>query len=277
MATTRVFENVLSPADINHILSLPSVLRGREGLSASAQVDFEIDIPIDVRERVSSSLGLDVPSKVPMRWIRGDSIPHADRAWDGVAYETTYLVYLTGDERGMLYVVDKSYPIIAGCGYSFSEGLVHGTRNTTEDRLLLGPFNERHVRVGIPGLAYFRSSALDEIVYGSGERSGTMLSLEELNNRLTAMESGLVATPPGTEFKGWVYASSVSGGVYTIGGAVPVNGTMYRAGTAYSAEDPGYIGVYPLFGPRRRKTIRRFGKGNWPRPRNARGTIAFMV
>lgn len=273
------FPNLLTPADTHYVLSLPDVDKSRERLDERSHVDFNADIPEETRARLSHTLGLDITSPVPMRWIRGDSVPHVDHSWDHTSYDTTFLVYIN-DSDGLFFVGDKEYPIVAGQGYSFKEGLVHGTRNTTQDRLLIGPFSERQQRVGVlVGVTYWRSAAMDEVVYQQTTISGTLLSAGEINtiNRNLG-NSATITIPVGQEHIGWAFSASYSYGISTLNGVAPSATAKYPIRSAFDVGEGGTIALFPLFSPPRRvRRWTRLGKSNWPRPRHPRSTLSFIA
>jgi hypothetical protein len=101
-----------------------------------------------IKQRLSEKFALDLQglSSLPCRWIKGDTPPHIDRGQR--TFDNTYLVYLT-DGEGQFHVGQQSYPIEAGSGFSFSEGVSHEVVNTNgTSRLLLGPMSEAGFPVG---------------------------------------------------------------------------------------------------------------------------------
>ena len=152
MAST--FSNVLSTEEIDLLLNTVEVNDARMQLTPNTnKVDFTMHLSDTVKQALLDRLGLNLQNvaDVPFRWIRGDTVAHADQAKDGQPFDNTYLMYLT-DSEGTLDVDGQSYPIAKGAGYVFSEGLMHGTSNTdanVEPRLLLGPMNNSGVRVGV--------------------------------------------------------------------------------------------------------------------------------
>lgn len=152
MAST--FSNVLSNEEIDLLLNTVEVNDARLQLTPNTnKVDFTMHLSESVKQTLLDRLGLNLQNvaDVPFRWIRGDTVAHADQAKDGQPFDNTYLMYLT-DSEGTLDVDGQSYPIAKGAGYVFSEGLMHGTSNTdanVEPRLLLGPMNNSGVRVGV--------------------------------------------------------------------------------------------------------------------------------
>lgn len=118
----------------------------------AGQVYFQMTVPESVKQSLSDRFGLNLSTveRLPFRWVRGDTPAHVDRGQSD--FENTYLVYLT-DGEGEFHIGDESYPIEAGTGFSFSEGLRHeviGTHGTS--RLLLGPMSESGFAVGAPGI-----------------------------------------------------------------------------------------------------------------------------
>jgi hypothetical protein len=162
---SRSIPNVLQPADIEYLKQLPDVraamLRLESQTSGSAYLTLPLTEPI--RAALTERLGLDLGDKthIPMRLIKGDSLPHVDRAAD--TFTTTYIVYLD-TTPGEFIVGSTAYPIESNTAYVFDEGLEHRTLNTgTEPRLLLGPMNELAQPVGAP-IAYYPTEA-DALAY----------------------------------------------------------------------------------------------------------------
>lgn len=159
------FSHVLSAEDIQYIHGLPEVVAAKAKVDASSagMVYFSIALTPSIRAALEARFGLDFSSvsAIPMRWIKGDTSPHIDRA--ASAFEHTYLMYLN-DSPGQFVLGQESYPIAANTAYVFNEGLLHmteGTDNTA--RLLLGPMNELAEPVGAP-LSYYPSEA-DALAY----------------------------------------------------------------------------------------------------------------
>jgi len=145
----KVIPQILTSDEIERLIT---VSHAREKLNdKKGQVNFFTDIPEDIRIKLSLSFGFELDHRVPLRWIRGDSVMHSDHSWDNQSYLDSYIVYLT-DSDGLFIIEDQSFLIRSGDGYSFEEGKLHGTRGATEARLLLGPFNERTVSVGYSGV-----------------------------------------------------------------------------------------------------------------------------
>lgn len=105
-----------------------------------------------IRNALFDRFNLDLTNvtQIPMRWIKGDTLPHFDVG--STSFENTYLIYLN-NSPGELILDTVSYPIIKNTGFMFNEGLLHETQNTgTIPRLLLGPMNELADPVGAPAV-----------------------------------------------------------------------------------------------------------------------------
>jgi hypothetical protein len=144
--------SVLFTEQILEILSNTEVVLARNRLqnipTASSKISFSIELSDSIKTSIKNALGLDLfgVKNVPMRWIKGDSTPHIDSG--EASFQNTYLVYLTNSD-GEFLVDNVSYPIQAGQGFVFSEGLSHETRDTqNKPRLLLGPMSESGFPVG---------------------------------------------------------------------------------------------------------------------------------
>lgn len=147
--------NVLTPSYIDYILNLPQVLNARSNINnkTSGSVYFTITLTDDIKTILYEKLGLDLSNvkSVPMRWIKGDTMPHIDTG--ASSFDNTYLMYLT-NSSGELVLDTSSYPIVQGDAFIFNEGINHETINTgLEPRLLLGPMSEEGFAVGYaPGI-----------------------------------------------------------------------------------------------------------------------------
>jgi len=141
------YENILSQEDIGYLLNLQEVKQAREDIDSKdiGKIYFSIELPPKIQQKISQIFNINV-TKVPMRWIKGDTPPHEDKGM--TTFMNTYLIYLT-DSQGSFVVDGKTYPITQNTGYVFSEGLKHETINTgSEPRLLLGPMSEQGFAVG---------------------------------------------------------------------------------------------------------------------------------
>jgi hypothetical protein len=157
MATS--LEHVFSPELLQSILLNPEVVSAKATLdtSVSNKVSFSIPLTTELRSVLQTqfSLSLTNISKLPMRWIKGDTEPHVDAG--ASKFANTYLVYLNSTP-GSFFVGNSEYPITANTGYKFSEGLSHRTQDTgDEPRLLLGPMSEQGFPVGSSAIYYFNN------------------------------------------------------------------------------------------------------------------------
>ena len=157
---TSIYPNVLSNEELDYFNNLPEVLSAKSTLDSksSGMIYFSVPITNLIRDTLQTRFGLNLPvdSKIPMRWIKGDTMPHVDVGSSN--FENTYLVYLN-DSPGELVVDSQSYPIQHNTGFVFNEGLPHKTLYTDNvPRLLIGPMNEFAEPVGSP-LTYFASEA----------------------------------------------------------------------------------------------------------------------
>jgi hypothetical protein len=160
---TLHFDNVLSVDDIEYLLNLPEVISAKQNIDSKTKgsVYFSIPLSSDLKNKINDKLNLDLTSynSIPMRWIKGDTLPHVDKG--ASSFDNTYLMYLT-DSEGQLIVENNSFPISKGSAYVFSEGLHHETINTgNEPRLLLGPMSEKVFAVGASPNLYIRQSGSD--------------------------------------------------------------------------------------------------------------------
>ena len=156
MATAPIRrDNIFTPSEIDYILTLAEVQDAKNLLVANprsaATQDFTLELSPEIRAKLVENLGegLDLSSvaEIPFRWIKGDTPAHKDHCQ--TEFTNTYLVYLTST-TGKLLIAGQEFPITAGTGYVFNEGLEHETQGTTstEPRLLLGPMNEHGQPVG---------------------------------------------------------------------------------------------------------------------------------
>ena len=156
-----LFSNILSTDDINYLKQLPEVLEAKAKLdtySSNGKVYFSILLTDSIRTALETHLGLDLSqiTTLPMRWIKGDTLPHIDRGPS--KFERTHLVYLNNCP-GEFVVDTTEYPILENTGYVFNEGVSHKTLNTgLVPRLMIGPMSEQAFAVGA-NLTYFPSEA----------------------------------------------------------------------------------------------------------------------
>lgn len=144
----RVLRDVFTQQELQDIRGLPEVYEAHQKLETRASVYFTIPITDIVSKALQQSFDLDFSThtQIPCRWIKGDTPAHIDRG--SSSFDNTYLVYLTEGE-GTFRIEEESYPIEAGTGFSFSEGLSHEVTGTNgSSRLLLGPMSEEGFAVG---------------------------------------------------------------------------------------------------------------------------------
>ncbi len=144
------YENVFSEEDFVYFFKDTQVVSAKAALDTRIRgsVYFTVQLPLRIKEKLQTAWNLDLTNvdNIPMRWIKGDTLPHIDRGIH--TFENTYLAYLT-NSPGDFLVGEHSYPIQQGSAYIFPEGLYHETKNTgTEPRLLLGPMSETGFAVG---------------------------------------------------------------------------------------------------------------------------------
>jgi hypothetical protein len=144
------FTNILLNEDIDNLLNTPQVLDAKKNLDdkSSGSVYFSIELTQSIKDLIYEKISLNLSNvkSIPMRWIKGDTMPHIDKGVD--CFNKTYLIYLT-DSPGELIVDGNSFPILKNNAYVFNEGLDHKTINTgLEHRLLLGPMSEKAFAVG---------------------------------------------------------------------------------------------------------------------------------
>jgi len=144
-----VINNFLSEEDINYILTLSEVLEAKKDIDSkvNGSVYFSVNLTSSIKKTIFDKFGL-ILEKIPMRWIKGDTIPHIDTG--SKKFEKTHLVYLT-DSQGEFLLENNSYPMTKNSALVFNEGLRHETVDTgLEPRLLLGPMSEQGLAVGLP-------------------------------------------------------------------------------------------------------------------------------
>jgi hypothetical protein len=162
-------------------LDLPEVHTAWEKLDeTSNNVRFTIELTESIRVALEARFSLDFSgvSRIPMRWIKGDTVPHIDSG--ASEFENTYLVYLN-DSPGEFLIGDDSYPITQNTGYMFNEGTSHSTTNTGfVSRLLLGPMNEFAEPVGY-SITYYGSQA-DALAYNNPIAFGNSYTVGDISS-----------------------------------------------------------------------------------------------
>jgi len=160
-----IFSNLFSKEDLSYLTQSQEVMDAMSKLNNSNVVYFTIPVTNSMRLSIENNFGLDLSnvSEIPMRWIKGDTLPHIDVGTN--KFENTYLAYLN-DSNGEFIIDEESYPITANTGFVFNEGVRHMTQNTgLEPRLLLGPMNEFALQVGGPrSNIYYYNNYNDAII-----------------------------------------------------------------------------------------------------------------
>ena len=154
---TTVLSSVFSSDDLNYMIQHDNAVSALKKfrIAATGMMSFVVPITDSIRTSLQAVMQLDFTnvSYLPMRWIKGDMVPHIDLG--PADFQNTYLVYLN-DSVGEFVVGSQSYPITANTGFIFNEGLSHQTVNTgTTPRLLLGPMGEQGNQVGAAALIYY--------------------------------------------------------------------------------------------------------------------------
>ncbi|CAB4935244.1 unannotated protein [freshwater metagenome] len=155
----NIIHSVLSFNEVQNLVNDSLVKLNKEKLSDEHRVvKFYMPMSDDIKSKLENSLSINLSqiTMIPMRWIRGDTVPHIDKG--DTSFTTTYLLYLT-DSIGSLLIDGQSYPIAVGDAHIFSEGLEHSTINTgNNERLMLGPMSESGFGVGAPtSILYFNN------------------------------------------------------------------------------------------------------------------------
>jgi hypothetical protein len=200
MVSHKIFSDVLTNSQIQYINGLAEVAEARGRIENGARVAyFSVQLNDSIKATLRERLGLDLSTvnQVPMRWIRGDTMPHVDVAQS--TFDNTYLLYMN-DSPGELILESESYPIMANTAFVFNEGLRHETLHTgSAPRLLLGPMNELAQPVGSSGVYYYPSQ-MDAILQTNLLYSGnyTIQSVLGITHWRIAIVSG--SAPPSPLF-----------------------------------------------------------------------------
>lgn len=212
----NMISNLLSPIEIADIVNDPIVKINQEKLSTHDKVDFSIPLSDDVVAKLTAAFAIDLShiTSIPMRWIKGDTSPHADKGADH--FTNTYLLYLT-DSIGNLIIDGQLYPIQAGDAHIFSEGLEHSTIHTgNSERLMIGPMSETGFRVGVPPIVYFNNESdatTDTTNYIGFGYDYELITIDSVSSWMIASNSG--GTGPST------------GGPYNSGDSLVATGSYY--------------------------------------------------
>ena len=154
---SSIYTNVLSNEELDYFINHPNVLKAKTSIDTknTGKIYFSVPITNEIRSSLQLRLGLNlsVDNQIPMRWIKGDTVPHIDVG--ASKFKTTYLMYFN-NSPGNIIIDAQSYPIQSNTGFVFNEGLSHETQNTENiPRLLLGPMNELAEPVGAGGLILY--------------------------------------------------------------------------------------------------------------------------
>ena len=145
-----VIQNIFTQEELSFFLNSSQVLAAKEKVDKleKGSIYFTIPLTTGLRTLIQNVFNLDFSSlnSIPMRWIKGNTLPHVDK---GIStFQNTYLAYVT-ESAGEFILGDESYPLTQGTGFIFNEGENHETKDTgSEPRLLLGPFSEQGFAVG---------------------------------------------------------------------------------------------------------------------------------
>jgi|688.fasta_scaffold47811_2 hypothetical protein len=229
----QTFADILSKDEINYILQLPEVLSNKSKLDdiPTGAIKFNLKLPVEIQKKLQETLGISFIGKmdIPMRWIKGDTVPHIDV---GDKFLNTYLVYLNNNQ-GKLVLDNMEYPIVENTGYVFNEGVKHATINTgSEPRLMIGPMSENVVAVGAPAFIFYYSNQSNATTTINSIAQNTA---NYVVGYFTQGNIGFTDT--------WAIASSSTG---TSTGDV-TNGTLLAAGGIYH--------LYPALPPSGRSTV----------------------
>lgn len=227
-----MIHNLLSPNEIAEILTNPIVQTNKEQLSTLDKVDFSIQLPDAIKDKLESGFGINLSqlTSIPMRWIKGDTPQHIDKG--GNHFNNTYLLYLT-DSIGNLIIDGQSYPIAAGDAHIFNEGLAHSTINTGDsERLMIGPMSETGFRVGRGfTIVYFNNETDANQVAAAAVVNGYPDTTDAIGDN-DYIESYTIKTV--TDISSWYIATntggtepSPNGGPYTTGTALIETGIYY--------------------------------------------------
>jgi len=228
-----IFRNVLSSEDIQYLNNLPEVLEAKNSPSGR----FSIELTDSIRSALAT-IGLDLSgvTTIPMRWMKGDTVPHTDKGSKDFA--NTFLVYLN-DSTGEFVLGSNSYPITANTAFVFNEGISHKTVGTTP-RLLMGPMSEHADPVGIPfipqSMNYFPTQTdaqqITNLIYQSS--AFYIRNLSQDPGGFTETYSAWAVDSTNTISIGY------HGYPYTLGQDTPVDG--YTEGDGF-----GQYYLYPVF------------------------------
>jgi len=228
-----IFRDVLSFEDIEYLNNLPEVLEAK----TSASGRFSIELTDSIRSALETlGLGLSGVSRIPMRWMTTDTVPHTDTG--SKEFAKTYIVYLN-ESTGVFILGGDSYPITANTGFVFNEGISHSTVGTSS-RLLIGPMSELADPVGLP----FTPQSANYFPTQTDAQQNTNMIYQS-----SAFYIRNLSVDPGDyqeTYAAWMVdgTNTISTGYnstpYTLGEGLPVDG--YTSGDGF-----GQYYLYPVF------------------------------
>ena len=220
---SSIYTNVLSNEELDYFINHPNVLKAKASIDTknTGKIYFSVPITNEIRSSLQSRLGLNlsVNNQIPMRWIKGDTVPHIDVG--ASKFKTTYLMYFN-DSPGNLIIDAQSYPIQSNTGFVFNEGLSHETQNTENmPRLLLGPMNELAEPVGASVPIIYYPTEADALNYTNSLGS---------SGNFTVGSGGPFG--PGGGYTSWRLAANSNGTsptnvVYTNGSTLNSDGSYF--------------------------------------------------
>lgn len=253
----NMISNLLSSNEIAEILNNPIVQTNKDKLSTLEKVDFSIQLPDTIKNKLETGFGIDLTqiASIPMRWIKGDTHPHIDKGENH--FNNTYLLYLT-DSIGNLIIDGQSYPITAGDAHIFNEGLAHSTINTGDSkRLMIGPMSETGFRVGLSySIIYFNNetdatqsaSTLDQ--YGNPDATNA-IGYNDYDDYIAGNQYRIKTV---NDISSWFIAAntggtepSPNGGPYTSGTALIETGIYYLYSSTPPMPPPRLASMGSLF------------------------------
>lgn len=174
--------SILDMNEINELFNNSDVISNKEKLSTQNIVKFSISLSNEIKNKIENSLSIHLSDTVPMRWIKGDTLPHIDKGESN--FENTYLIYLT-NSSGTLIIDESHYPIVAGNAHVFSEGIEHSTINTeNNERLMIGPMSENGFKVGIAGSIYYFLNKTDAETFSNIIFTNNSITIENIDSNI---------------------------------------------------------------------------------------------
>ena len=80
---TSNYNNVLTNKDIDYILNLPEVIDSKYMIDNKINgfVNFNIKLNNLIKQNIYNKIGLNLFNceSIPMKWIKGDTMPHIDK------------------------------------------------------------------------------------------------------------------------------------------------------------------------------------------------------